>query len=324
MSAYLKPQSPLYHKEEDAYFYPLTTVDQVVMEDGNRLNAKMLTVDTHNANEAEPNTINADTLGGYAASEYIRKDQASVEVNYSVVGSPAAPATPTKNMIWIETSTPIGRVFFGNNEPNETFIDGDVWICTSTKSKVAFNALRIGGNYVNMIYPISAKQYDGNEFVNKTAKSWQNNEWVNLNSDIILYSYGTLNTTYTCTGSINNDIDHLNFTTVQPLNTSGKNVIFSELFDPTVYSIISIQYELVDGHLVSGTVYSSHELAIFDEYGSVISSTPLTSNGYTEIDLSMIQGITSCRVGIRSYIAKNWSRGDMSMSTYIYELAVRA
>ena len=31
MSSYLKPQSPLYHKEEDAYFYPLTTEDQVIM-----------------------------------------------------------------------------------------------------------------------------------------------------------------------------------------------------------------------------------------------------------------------------------------------------
>lgn len=38
MSTYLKPQSPLYHKTEDAYFYPLTTVDQVILEDGSRLN----------------------------------------------------------------------------------------------------------------------------------------------------------------------------------------------------------------------------------------------------------------------------------------------
>ena len=39
MSTYLKPQSPLYHKAEDAYFYPLTTVDQVILEDGTRLNS---------------------------------------------------------------------------------------------------------------------------------------------------------------------------------------------------------------------------------------------------------------------------------------------
>lgn len=36
--AYLKPQSPLQYKDGD-YFYPLTTVDQVVMKDGSRLNS---------------------------------------------------------------------------------------------------------------------------------------------------------------------------------------------------------------------------------------------------------------------------------------------
>lgn len=42
MSEYLKPQSPLYHKKEDAYFYPLTTADQVIMPDGSRLSAQTL------------------------------------------------------------------------------------------------------------------------------------------------------------------------------------------------------------------------------------------------------------------------------------------
>ena len=46
MSDYLKPQSPLYHKEEDSYFYPLTTVDQVIMEDGSRLNNKISDITT--------------------------------------------------------------------------------------------------------------------------------------------------------------------------------------------------------------------------------------------------------------------------------------
>lgn len=33
--AYLKPQSPL--KNNDDYIHPLTTVDQIIMEDGSRL-----------------------------------------------------------------------------------------------------------------------------------------------------------------------------------------------------------------------------------------------------------------------------------------------
>ena len=36
MSNYLKPQSPLYHKAEDTYFYPLTTSDQIIVNE-NRL-----------------------------------------------------------------------------------------------------------------------------------------------------------------------------------------------------------------------------------------------------------------------------------------------
>lgn len=39
MSNYLKPQSPMYHKKEDTYFYPLTTSDQVIIDKDNRLNS---------------------------------------------------------------------------------------------------------------------------------------------------------------------------------------------------------------------------------------------------------------------------------------------
>ena len=70
--AYLKPQSPLYHKKEDTYFYPLTTVDQVIMDDGSRLGGfNLLSVDKNDANEGEPNLVNADTLGGIPAEEYV-------------------------------------------------------------------------------------------------------------------------------------------------------------------------------------------------------------------------------------------------------------
>ena len=38
MSEFLKPQSPLQHKD-GAYIYPLTTADQIIMDDGSRLSA---------------------------------------------------------------------------------------------------------------------------------------------------------------------------------------------------------------------------------------------------------------------------------------------
>lgn len=41
MSEYLKPQSPIKYKKDDAYIYPLTTADQVIMDDGSRLSGKL-------------------------------------------------------------------------------------------------------------------------------------------------------------------------------------------------------------------------------------------------------------------------------------------
>lgn len=75
MSSYLKPQSPLYHKEKDTYFYPLTTEDQVVMDDGRRLSGtNFLSIDKEGSSFDEPNPINADTLDGKLASEYATND----------------------------------------------------------------------------------------------------------------------------------------------------------------------------------------------------------------------------------------------------------
>lgn len=46
MSNYLKPQSPLYHKAEDTYFYPLTTSDQIIVNE-NRLSDYSIILDNN-------------------------------------------------------------------------------------------------------------------------------------------------------------------------------------------------------------------------------------------------------------------------------------
>lgn len=72
MSEFVKPQSPLYSKENDAYFYPLTTVDQVVMEDGTRLNTKIdeisnITPESIGALSMELVWENASPMSNFAA-----------------------------------------------------------------------------------------------------------------------------------------------------------------------------------------------------------------------------------------------------------------
>lgn len=81
MANYIKPQSPLQHKDGD-YFYPLTTVDQIMMEDGTRLNANWININLDNAEEGAANKINADTLNGYTAEELMQaKHEATVIIN---------------------------------------------------------------------------------------------------------------------------------------------------------------------------------------------------------------------------------------------------
>lgn len=71
--AYLKPQSPLQDKKSGNYFYPLTTVDQVIMEDGSRLNSK-LNINPSDWNQNDPN-----------ASDYIKNRTHWTEPEYETV-----------------------------------------------------------------------------------------------------------------------------------------------------------------------------------------------------------------------------------------------
>lgn len=53
--------------------------------------------------------------------------------------------------------------------------EGETWILTGASSPVGFNALKKNGLTV---YPLSAKQYIGGTWVEKTAKSYQGGAWV--------------------------------------------------------------------------------------------------------------------------------------------------
>jgi len=105
-------------------------------------------------------------------------------------------------MIWINTDVPIGRVFFNRNKPEEYLVNGDIWICTGTSSTASFNALKINNDYIDTIYPRYAKQMQNNNLIDVTAMSYLNNKWINWVNELILYSNGTLNTSYTTSGTI--------------------------------------------------------------------------------------------------------------------------
>ena len=98
----------------------------------------------------------------------------SVELNFAVVGGTTEPSNPTENMIWVNTDTEITGWVFSMTEPSN-LENGTVWIKTNISSDVKFNSLK--DNYME-IHPISAMQYIDNAFVGKTAKTYQDGEWV--------------------------------------------------------------------------------------------------------------------------------------------------
>ena len=238
--AYLKPQSPLKDAQTGNYIYPLTTIDQVVMNDGSRLNTVFkYTVKTTvtlsasgwsgeapyvhtivldenvddfsvDANVVYSGNLEADKALNEAASylSYVKKDgnnivfyclrnkpevdipveikcastgnianvvvEEGVKLNFEVVGSVVEPASPTENMIWINTDVEIAGYKFSATEP-ENPIEGMAWITVGNSSAVSFSM--IDDDSVT-IYPLSAKQYVSGAWVSVETKSYQGGVWV--------------------------------------------------------------------------------------------------------------------------------------------------
>ena len=176
MAKYLKPQSPLQHKDGD-YFYPLTTIDQVIMPDESRLNANLISINLDEAIEGAPNKINADTLQGYTAEDFFNSKSSDIQLNYSVVGGLTKPASPSKNTIWVETDVPITSYVFKSVQPYSPQ-KGMIWFETGIKSSIAFNELLINNIESNEVKIVNAFQYINNFWEIIPCKIYQNNIWI--------------------------------------------------------------------------------------------------------------------------------------------------
>lgn len=241
--SYLKPQTPI--ELGGNYIYPLTTADQVILGNGNRLNSlfkktiqENITLLASNWSDTLPYTqtitltesvddykVDAnvmyngnenDTALNKAAGclSYIEKNRkeiifyclknkpeidipveitgtcrntiATVEngikLNFDIVAYSSEEEmladTPLENTIGVITNTPITGYRLNGNEP-KNMKNGEVWIAIGVSS-AEFEI--VDGVPISPIY---AKQMISGALVDVTAKSWQNNKWV----EWMLYLY---------------------------------------------------------------------------------------------------------------------------------------
>ena len=113
-------------------------------------------------------------------------------LNFKVVGGTTEPVSPSENMIWVNTDTPITGYEFSATNPSDP-MEGMVWITVGASSTVAFNALK--KNSI-MVYPISAKQYASGAWVHKEVKIYQNGAWAKM----VTYLYDNGNQCANLTG----------------------------------------------------------------------------------------------------------------------------
>lgn len=96
-------------------------------------------------------------------------------------------ATPKENTIGIITETPITSYIFSATEPSPAAA-GMVWISTGTSSTIEFNALKKNGIQV---YPLSAKQYVSDAWVDAPVYIYQNNAWESLQTIVTIFDRET-------------------------------------------------------------------------------------------------------------------------------------
>lgn len=106
-----------------------------------------------------------------------------------IVGGTTSPAKATHNTIWVDTPTEITSYVLAGTEPAIP-IAGMVWITIGAGG--AKMVAPVGDEWV-VVYPMSAKQYVDGAWVTRTAKSYQNGEWVEWAIDTVLYESGAFN-----------------------------------------------------------------------------------------------------------------------------------
>lgn len=219
---------------------------------------------------------------------YLNKLGSGVALNFNLVGYTSVEklkvATPATNTIGIVTEINITGWIFSPSEPSYPH-NGRVWIKTGTASSCAFNALKKNGIY---ICPISAHQYIGDEWVERTAMSYSDGRWIKWTDDVTyLFKNGDQNDDITggwsgvATGASAISIWWEGYVSSAGVGGSCSTQTNS-MVDLTSYSVLTVTLDACDNKFY---------IRLLDSSGQIVASKAAdkTSGVYT-LDLSEISG----------------------------------
>ena len=225
-----------------------------------------------------------------------RTNTGSGGLNFTVVGGTTAPSNPQENIIWVNTSTKITSYIFSATQP--TGSAGMVWIPTGTSSTVEFNALKKNGIQV---YPLSAKQYIGGAWVDKTAKSYQGGAWVEWRT--YLYNKGNQCTNITggwkqtiaTNGSVTFNSDSIKVSIHN--NTNGNTFVGAgKAIDLTEYNTLNVN--VVDFYIQSSSVINLYiKTAPIVDASAPVAGLAFNKKGVISLDISGLTGSYYIGVG---------------------------
>ena len=218
-------------------------------------------------------------------------DQCS-SLNFSIIGGTTEPTNPKENTIWVNTETEITGWSFKTDEPKDPD-DGMVWVKVGFSGAIEFNALKKNAIHV---YPLSVSQYIVGEWMDKTAKSYQNGAfvdwwngqlytpgnqwesvtggWVKGGSDSITLSHGTDGMTLSITG----------------VSDRKAHVTTANAVDLTEYNTLRFKVDVISGSQFVYGVSDTKSLSSY--YPSFVSKGEITTTGSKEVtlDISSISG----------------------------------
>lgn len=113
------------------------------------------------------------------------------ELNFRFVTGLTQPETGTRNDIWVQTEEAVTDWCFSATQP-ETAREGAVWVVTAESSAAAFNASR---KQTLTVYPARVLQYSQGSWVDRAARVYTGDGWMEVASQVMIIENGTVDLT---------------------------------------------------------------------------------------------------------------------------------